>query len=78
MIEPDAQEISLPDVLLPLLVVKLVDETVAVLRPLKLQKKVGMNMHPTSFKRHKSLKTCTTSDVVSSCYGLRLRYVTTW
>ena len=38
MIEPDAQEISLPDVLLPLLVVKLVDETVAVLRPLKLQK----------------------------------------
>ena len=55
MIEPDAQEISLPDVLLPLLVVKLVDETVAVLRPLKLQKKVGINMHPTSFKRHKSL-----------------------
>ena len=40
MIEPDAQEISLPDVLLPLLVIKLVDETVAVLRPLKLQKQL--------------------------------------
>ena len=68
MIEPDAQEISLPDVLLPLLVVKLVDETVAVLRPLKLQiKTVGINMHPTSFKRHKSLKMCTTSDMVFWC-----------
>ena len=55
MIEPDAQEISLPDVLLPLLVVKLVDETVAVLRPLKLQKN-SWNKYATNIFQ-KSLKT---------------------
>ena len=65
MIEPDAQEISLPDVLLPLLVVKLVDETVAVLRPLKLQKKSWNKYASNIFQ--KSLKTCTTSDRVSWC-----------
>ena len=55
MIEPDAQEISLPDVLLPLLVVKLVDETVAVLRPLKLQKNSWNKYASNIFQ--KSLKT---------------------